>query len=108
MIMYNAEQFSIRLAQLRMEKGVSARTMSIELGQNVSYINRIENGKAMPSLNQFFNICEYLDISPSDFFNEEKNHYTKSQELYKETEKLTPDMAKNFLEIIKRINEKTI
>lgn len=104
--MYDGKQFASRLTELRMEREISARTMSIELGQNFSYINRIENGKAMPSLNQFFNICEYLNITPGDFFNEEKNHYTKSQELFLETEKLTPDMAKSFLEIMKRINNK--
>lgn len=104
--MYTGDQLAVRLAQLRIEKGISARTMSIELGQNVSYINRIENRKALPSLNQFFSICDYLGITPADFFNEEKRNYTKAHELIKETEKLTPDMAKSLLEIMKRINEK--
>ena len=103
--MYDGKQFSARLAQLRMEKGISARTMSIELGQNVSYINRIENGKALPSLAQFFNICDYLGISPADFFNEEKRHYTRSSQLYQETEKLSPDLAKHLLEILKKLNQ---
>ena len=105
--MYDGKQFSTRLAQLRMEKGISARTMSIELGQNVSYINRIENGKALPSLTQFFNICDYLGITPRDFFNEEKNHYTTSHKLYQETEKLSPDLARNLLEILKKLNQST-
>ena len=42
--------------------------MSIELGQNVNYINYIENGKHLPSMQGFFFICEYLNIQPSDFF----------------------------------------
>ena len=37
------EFFSRRLAQLRAQKGVSAREMSLAIGQNSSYINRIEN-----------------------------------------------------------------
>ena len=32
-----------RIAQLRMQKNVSARDMSLTLGQNNSYINQIEN-----------------------------------------------------------------
>ena len=48
------KEFSLRLAQLRSEKGVSARDMSLSIGQNASYINNIENGKALPSMTGFF------------------------------------------------------
>ena len=37
------EGFPKRLAELRQEKGVSARDMSLSLGQSESYINKIEN-----------------------------------------------------------------
>ena len=57
-----------RLAQLRVQKGVSAREMSLALGQNTGYISNIESGKTLPSMTGFFYICEYLDISPCDFF----------------------------------------
>lgn len=63
------EKLSKGLAQLRMNKGVSARHMSLSIGQNTGYINNIENGKALPSMTNFVYICEYLDISPMVFFN---------------------------------------
>ena len=50
----------MRLAKLREEKGVSARDMSLSMGQNPGYINNIESGKSMPSLSGLFYICEYL------------------------------------------------
>ncbi len=59
-----------RITQLRMQKGVTAREMSLDLGQNDSYINRIENKKALPSLSGLFYICEYFGVSPKDFFDE--------------------------------------
>lgn len=62
--------FCERLRFLRNRKGISAREMSIALGQNVNYINLIENGKRLPSLQGFFSICTYLSISPEDFFGE--------------------------------------
>ena len=62
------EMFSRRLAQLRMQKGVSARDMSLSLGQNQGYINSIENGKTFPTMTNFFYICEYLHITPQEFF----------------------------------------
>ena len=62
------ELFPARLATLRTNKGISARDMSLSLGQNAGYINNIETGKAFPSMTVFFYICEYLDIEPKDFF----------------------------------------
>jgi len=62
------EQFIERLVALRMKKGVSARDMSLSIGQSPSYINNIENGINLPSMTAFFYICDYLNISPSEFF----------------------------------------
>ena len=62
------EDFIARLTQLRLKHGVSARDMSLSLGQNSGYINNIECGKALPSMSVFFYICEYLKITPKDFF----------------------------------------
>lgn len=59
-----------RITQLRMQKGVSARDMSLSLGQNKSYINQIENMKALPSLPVLFYICDYFKITPQQFFDE--------------------------------------
>ena len=50
------EEFAERLVALRMKKGVSARDMSLSIGQNAGYINNIENGKALPSMTSFFYI----------------------------------------------------
>lgn len=60
-----------RIALLRTKKGVTARDMSLSIGQNSSYINRIENKKTLPSMQAFFYICEYLGITPRVFFDEE-------------------------------------
>lgn len=59
---------ALRLAQLREKKGVSARDMSLSIGQNPGYINNIESGKSLPSLTGLLYICEYLNMSPRDFF----------------------------------------
>ena len=57
-----------RIAQLRMHAGVSARDMSLSLGQNPGYINNIETGKTRPSLTGILYICDYFGITPSAFF----------------------------------------
>lgn len=63
------EEFAPRLISLRTQKGVSAREMSLSIGQSESYIHSIESGKALPSMSVFFFICDYLGITPSEFFN---------------------------------------
>lgn len=65
--MYERE-FAQRLTQLRCQKGISARDMSLSLGQNPGYINTIENGKAFPTMSNFFYICDFLNITPQEFF----------------------------------------
>lgn len=58
-----------RITQLRLEKNVSEYKMSYDLGHSRSYINNISSGKALPSMSEFFAICEYFNITPVDFFN---------------------------------------
>lgn len=43
-------EFGDRLAELRTLKNVSAREMSLSMGQSVSYINQIENHLNFPSM----------------------------------------------------------
>ena len=61
------DDFAARLAALRETKGVSARDMSLSIGQNAGYINGIENGRALPSMSAFLFICEFLGITPAEF-----------------------------------------
>ena len=64
------KNFGLRLSRLRAQKGVSAREMSLCIGQNPGYINSIETGKSLPSMAVFFFICEYLGVTPYEFFDE--------------------------------------
>ena len=73
--------FSLRLAQLRNNKGVSARDMSLSMGQGENYINNIESGISFPSMTGFFYICEYLKISPMEFFDFDSKNPAKEKEL---------------------------
>jgi len=52
--------FAERLTELRMGKDVSARVMSLSLGQSESYINKIENRRTLPHGRLFSKIYKYL------------------------------------------------
>ena len=75
------EWFYKRLTELRIQKGVSARDMSLSMGQNPGYINNIESGKSMPSLSGIFYICDYLGVTPSEFFDMEVQNPTRLKEI---------------------------
>lgn len=90
-----------RITQLRIQKGVSARDMSLSLGQNDSYINRIENKRSLPSLSGLFYICEYFGITPKDFFDTETANPTKAHELLAVTKRLNDDQLDHLIAIAK-------
>jgi transcriptional regulator with XRE-family HTH domain len=48
------ELFYKRLTQLRLQKGVSARDMSLTLGQSSGYINKLVNKQDASSMMVFF------------------------------------------------------
>lgn len=98
--MYETE-FALRLAQLRANKGVSARDMSISIGQNHGYINNIENGKAMPSMAGFFYICEYLGIKPSEFFDTDSKNPQKLDALIADLKHLDDAQLESISAIVK-------
>lgn len=100
------ENFSNRISQLRIKKGVSAREMSLALGQNSGYIHNIESGKALPSMTSFFYICEYLDVTPCEFFNFDSENPRETDLLYSNFNKLSSSQQRNLSEIIQDLVEK--
>jgi len=99
------EWFPKRIAELRIQKGVSARDMSLSLGQSESYINKIENRRTLPSITGFFYICEYFGITPQEFFNTGVTAPVQMRELVNELEKLSPETTSHILQIVKDINK---
>ena len=97
------KEFSQRLAKLRLQKGVSARDMSLSIGQNPGYINNIESGKAMPSMMCFFYICEYLNISPSEFFDIKSENPERLNTLVEDLKHLDSKQLENISAIVKDI-----
>ena len=83
--------FYQRLATLREKKGVSAREMSLALGQGEGYINNIENGNNYPAMATFFYICDYLGVTPKDFFDLDAHNPNKIEKICEKMKGLTDD-----------------
>ncbi len=97
------QDFAKRLTELRNHNGISARGMSLSIGQSAGYINNIENGINLPSMTAFFYICEYLGISPKEFFDAEVESPTKIRELTELCHGLTDKQLDNLIAIVKDI-----
>lgn len=93
------EWFPYRVAQLRNQKGVSARDMSLSLGQCESYINKIENRKAFPSMGGFILICQYFGIEPKDFFTTQLLAPAETEQLVTTLGRLKPHQIKHLLQL---------
>ena len=79
-----------RITQLRINKNVSEYQMSLDLGHSKSYIQSITSGRALPSMTEFLSICDYLEITPKDFFDDSVEN---------------PDLIQKAVDGLKQLNE---
>ena len=92
-----------RIAQLRLQKNISARDMSLSLGQNGSYINQIENKKSLPSLQGLFYICEFLGVTPQQFFDDGNAYPAQLAALIEDLKKLDAESLEHIAAIVKEL-----
>ena len=60
-----------RISELRCKKGITEYRMSLDLGHSKSYMQSISSGRSLPSLSEFLYICDYLGVTPKEFFGTE-------------------------------------
>ena len=100
------KDFALRVARLREKKGVSARDMSLSMGQNASYVNHIEIGKSMPSLSGIFLLCEFLELTPSELFDTEVENPGKIKEIVSGLKKLNDSQLDTVASVVNSLLQK--
>jgi transcriptional regulator with XRE-family HTH domain len=95
--------FVNRLIMLREQKGISARNMSLSIGQNANYINQIESKKALPSMQNFFYICDFLNVTPEEFFATNNKKPEKLNAITENIQLLNEDEFSNLYNFIEAI-----
>ena len=94
-----------RFTQLRSENNMSARDLSLSIGQSAAYINNIENKNSLPSLKGIFYVCEHFKISLKDFFDvsvESPGAYT---ELAAELKGLDEEALRGLLAVVRNMKK---
>ncbi|MEQ8551936.1 MAG: helix-turn-helix transcriptional regulator [Cyclobacteriaceae bacterium] len=61
------KQIADKLIKLRQEQNLSQEKLANMAGLDRSYISRIERSLISPTLENFFKICDALDIPPNKF-----------------------------------------
>lgn len=104
LIRYKQTQFvRDRITQLRLKKGVSEYQMSYDLGYSRSYVYNISSGKSLPPMAEFLQICNYFDITPSQFFDESEENPALLQTAIEELRKLNDDDLMLIIGNIRRL-----
>ncbi len=103
--MFLEESVSKRIAELRTKKGVSARDMSLSIGQGPGYINNIENGHNLPSMTVFFYICDYFGITPKEFFDVDSPDPAKLNELFEKMRTLDSQQLDAIMTLVDQLKK---
>lgn len=101
------EYVRYRITQLRLAKGLSEYQLSYELGHSRGYINNISSGKAMPSMSEFFLICDYFNITPKDFFDQSHDMPELVSKVEEEIKELDDSDLQLVIAVIERLKKKT-
>lgn len=102
------EFFRNRVTHLRVNKNISARDMSLSLGQSASYINKIENGRNFPTMQNFFYLCEYLGVTPLEFFDEELNDPPHLKEVISNLKHLNKEQLSHVAAIVEDLRRQNV
>ena len=94
-----------RITKLRLQKDISEYQLSYDLGHSRGYINNISSGKSLPSLSEFFVICDYFGITPADFFDTEHDNPVLISKIMEEIKELEEDDVLLLLAIIERMKK---
>lgn len=94
-----------RITQLRINKGLSEYQLSYDLGHSRGYINNITSGKSLPSMTEFFSICEYFNITPIEFFDTKHSNPELLSKAIEEIQSLNDEDMLLILTLINRIKK---
>ena len=95
-----------RITELRIKKGVSEYKMSTDLGHSKSYIQSITSGRSLPSPSEFLYICDYLSVTPKDFFDQDITEPLLLRQLINLSKNMSDKDLLALINIADRLNEK--
>lgn len=99
----DAEFIQNRISMLLKERNMSEYELSMNLAKSKGYIQSITSGRALPSMQLLLNICDSFNITPSQFFNDDKSASLEYLELCNVIKGLSSDDIKLLNELANRL-----
>ena len=97
------EQIINRISQLRTREGLSARELSLRIGKNEAYINRLEYRKNFePSISVINDIAVACNSSIEEFFYYDISQYKIDKEIIELLKATPPNKKDAILELLKK------
>lgn len=100
--MNNRENFVYRIMQLQKQNNLNDHELSRLLGYKANNMNKIINFVSLPRMEKFFELCDFFNISPEEFFryNDEDPKWTdqtfkRLQNLNEEERKIIDYIIRN-------------
>ena len=69
-------------------------------------IAQLRTKKSLPAMQSFFYICEYLGVTPKEFFDDENADPTALREFIQEARRLDEKSLEYILGIMKKLNSR--
>lgn len=90
-----------RITYLREQKGITVNKLANLAGISQGFLRDIELGNKKPTIETLSYICDALEISLKDFFDDDLFKQFPENELLNEIYKLTPEQRKLFLQLLR-------
>lgn len=100
----NLNEIIIRISQLRTRENLSARELSLRIGKNEAYINRLECRKNFePSISVINDIAIACNSSLQEFFYYDIHEYETDKKIINSLKRIDPEVKKALLKIIENL-----
>ena len=90
-----------RISRLRTRANLSARALSMEIGMNEGYINRLESKRDFsPSMDVLLNIIEVCNSTTEEFFYYNLDNYSKDMKIINLLKKTNQDKKNAIITLL--------
>jgi len=84
-----------RISYFRIDKGVSARELSLNIGKSENYINQLESFDFIVPSDVLLQIIDNLGITPEEFFADDYKNYKTKKAILNLLEEITNSVSED-------------
>ncbi len=101
----NTKFIAERITELRLAHNLSEYKLSYDLGYSKGYIQSISSGNTLPSITALFEICDYFNITPAEFFSKEPVDSEIVRKLMEEVRNMSYEEQYSLYQLIKTLKK---